>query len=48
MAKTTTVHSLGAALTEGGAQVLLVDLDPQAGLTYSVGIDADQLDRSIA
>jgi chromosome partitioning protein len=48
VAKTTTVHSLGAALAERGRKVLLVDLDPQAGLTYSVGIDADQLDRSIA
>ena len=47
VAKTTTVHSLGAALAERGRRVLLVDLDPQAGLTYSAGIDADQLQRSL-
>ena len=34
-AKTTTVHTLGAALAELGERVLLVDLDPQACLTYS-------------
>ena len=37
--KTTTVHSLGYALVERGRRVLLVDLDPQACLTYSVGLD---------
>ncbi len=47
VAKTTTVHSLGAALAERGHRVLLVDLDPQAGLTYSAGIDADQLQQSL-
>ena len=47
VAKTTTVHSLGAALAERGRRVLLVDLDPQAGLTYSAGIDADQLQQSL-
>jgi chromosome partitioning protein len=39
VAKTTTVHSLGAALAERGRRVLLVDLDPQACLTYSLGVD---------
>ena len=33
--KTTTVHTLGVALAELGDRVLLVDLDPQACLTYS-------------
>ncbi len=47
VAKTTTVHSLGAALAERGRRVLLVDLDPQAGLTYSAGIDAEQLQHSL-
>jgi chromosome partitioning protein len=37
--KTTTVVSLGAALAELGREVLLVDLDPQAGLTESLGVD---------
>ena len=47
VAKTTTVHSLGAALAERGRRVLLVDLDPQACLTYSLGLVADELGRSL-
>jgi chromosome partitioning protein len=47
VAKTTTVHSLGAALAERGRQVLVVDLDPQACLTYSLGVAADALQRSL-
>jgi chromosome partitioning protein len=47
VAKTTTVHSLGAALAEGGQRVLLVDLDPQACLTFSAGVDPDGLDVSL-
>jgi chromosome partitioning protein len=47
VAKTTTVHTLGAALVEHGQRVLLVDLDPQACLTYSNGLDPDRLERSL-
>ncbi|MDQ1517353.1 MAG: chromosome partitioning protein [Actinomycetota bacterium] len=47
VAKTTTTHSLGAGLAELGERVLLVDLDPQACLTYSLGIDSDGLERSL-
>jgi chromosome partitioning protein len=47
VAKTTTVASLGAALVELGQRVLLVDLDPQACLTFSVGLDPETLDLSI-
>ncbi|MHB8437967.1 MAG: ParA family protein [Acidimicrobiales bacterium] len=47
VAKTTTVHSLGCALAQRGRHVLLVDLDPQACLTFSVGADPDSLDRSL-
>ena len=47
VAKTTTVASLGAALAEQGAKVLLVDLDPQACLTFSLGIDPEELDISV-
>jgi chromosome partitioning protein len=47
VAKTTTVHSLGAALVEKGRKVLLVDLDPQACLTFSCGFDPDGLEVSL-
>jgi chromosome partitioning protein len=47
VAKTTTVASLGAALAERGQKVLMVDLDPQACLTFSVGIDPEDLDTSV-
>lgn len=47
VAKTTTVASLGAALSELGQKVLLVDLDPQACLTFSLGIDPEDLERSV-
>jgi chromosome partitioning protein len=47
VAKTTSVASLGAALAEQGARVLLVDLDPQACLTFSLGIDPEDLELSV-
>ena len=47
VAKTTTVHTLAAALVERGRRVLVVDLDPQACLTYENGIDPDELDLTI-
>jgi chromosome partitioning protein len=47
VAKTTTVASLGAALAELGQRVLLVALDPQACLTFSLGIDPEDLELSI-
>lgn len=47
VAKTTTVQALGAALGERGLRVLLVDLDPQACLTWSHGIDPDALELSL-
>src|SRR6476620_12137893 len=45
--KTTTVASLGAALAENGQRVLLVDLDPQGGLTFSLGIDPEDVDITV-
>jgi len=45
--KTTTVINLGAALAERNYRVLLVDLDPQAALSYGVGIQADNLSHTI-
>lgn len=47
VAKTTTVASLGAAWAEMGRKVLLVDLDPQACLTFSLGLDPEALEFSI-
>ncbi|HET8561888.1 MAG TPA: ParA family protein [Marmoricola sp.] len=47
VAKTTTVASLGAALAELDQRVLLVDLDPQACLTFSLGIDPEDVDTSV-
>jgi len=46
--KTTTALSLGAVLVETGLKVLLVDLDPQANLTLSLGIKPYHLQRSVA
>src|ERR1700689_4015463 len=47
VAKTTTVQSLGVALAQQGRRILVVDLDPQACLTYSCGFDPDGLDVSL-
>jgi len=47
VAKTTTAQSLGVAMAERGRRVLLVDLDPQACLTYSLGFDPDALTDSL-
>jgi chromosome partitioning protein len=47
VAKTTTVASLGAAMVEKGRRVLLVDLDPQGCLTFSLGQDPDKLAVSV-
>lgn len=47
VAKTTSVASLGAAFAELGMRVLLVDLDAQACLTFSLGVDPDAVEDSI-
>lgn len=47
VAKTTSVASLGAAFAELGQRVLLVDLDPQACLTFSLGHDPETIGASI-
>lgn len=39
--KSTTCACLATALAESGKRVLMVDLDPQAGLTISLGLDPD-------
>lgn len=47
VAKTTSVASLGAAFAEHGRRVLLVDLDAQACLTFSLGVDPDVVELSV-
>jgi chromosome partitioning protein len=47
VAKTTTTLNLAAAFVERGMRVLCVDLDPQANLTMSQGIDPDSLELSM-
>lgn len=47
VAKTTTVHTLAAALVERGRRVLMIDLDPQACLTYENGLDPDHLEATV-
>jgi len=47
VAKTTSVASLGAAFAELGQRVLLVDLDAQACLTFSLGVDPDAVEDSV-
>ncbi|WP_315770260.1 ParA family protein [Rhodococcoides kroppenstedtii] len=47
VAKTTTVASLGAALAASGRRVLVVDLDPQGSLTFSLGHNPDKLTGSV-
>ena len=45
VAKTTTVVSLGGALTQLGSEVLLIDLDAQANLTLALGKDPNSRAR---
>lgn len=48
VAKTTTCLSLGACLAEMGRTVLLIDLDPQANLTLSMGLKPEELRHTIS
>ena len=47
VAKTTTTASLAAALRGRGLNVLAIDLDPQACLTFSLGYDPDELSPTV-
>ena len=44
--KTTTAFTLAQGLTEHDKRVLLIDWDPQGGLTTSLGIEPDGLERT--
>jgi chromosome partitioning protein len=45
--KTTTAINLGFALAERGRRVLLVDLDPQSALSGALGLEANNLSRTV-
>jgi chromosome partitioning protein len=45
--KTTSVLNVAAAMTELDRAVLVVDLDPQACLTFSLGYDPDQMEPTL-
>jgi chromosome partitioning protein len=45
--KTTTAVSLGASLAAAGRRVLLVDIDPQANATSSLGLDKGKVEESL-
>ncbi|HEX6357699.1 AAA family ATPase [Actinophytocola sp.] len=45
--KTTSTINLGAALTEYGRRVLIVDFDPQGALSVGLGMPAHTLDKTI-
>ncbi len=45
--KTTTTINLGAYLAEAEQRVLLIDMDPQANATSSLGLDKYQLEFSV-
>ncbi len=45
--KTTTCTNLGAGLARMGKRVLMIDLDPQAHLSLSLGVDPDRIEKSM-
>jgi chromosome partitioning protein len=45
--KTTTTVNLGAYLAAAGRRVLIVDIDPQANATSSLGVNKRELTASI-
>ena len=45
--KTTSTVNIGQGLSLLGKKVLLLDLDPQAHLTYSLGIKAHELEKTV-
>ena len=45
--KTTSVYNLGVALADINQKVLLIDLDPQASLTFYAGFEPDDIEDTI-
>lgn len=47
VAKTTTTHNIGVCMAKRGKSVLMVDLDSQASLTISVGLEPTDFENNI-
>lgn len=45
--KTTSTYNLATALSKMGKSVLMIDLDPQASLTISAGLEPEQMEKTI-
>jgi chromosome partitioning protein len=47
VAKTTSAYNVGVSLAEKGKKTLLIDLDPQASLTISAGLEPLECEKTI-
>lgn len=47
VSKTTTTSNLATKISESGYKVLMLDLDPQASLTISAGLEPESLEKTI-
>ena len=47
VAKTTTTYNVAAAMAFRGKKVLMIDMDPQASLTISTGVEPDSCRKTI-
>ena len=45
--KTTTAVNLAAGLHRLGKKILVIDMDPQAHLTYSLGAKAHEIEKNV-
>lgn len=47
VAKTTSTYNISKKLADQGYKVLMVDLDPQASLTISTGLEPEEMEKTI-